>query len=300
MRALISVQAQSQDRQLPLTRRSFFKLGASVAITAIAVDASLFEPNDPKLVELTLPIKRLPAVWDGLRIAQLSDFHYDDDFSVVPLRKAVETLNRLQPDIILLTGDFVSTSFFVSGRKKAAGAIEPCAKLLTRLKAKIGLFACLGNHDVSTDANRIVNVLQSHNIQVLRNYSMPLEREGKRLWLAGVDDVVEGSADIDITLQKVPTDEAVILMAHEPDFATQVAKHPVDLQLSGHSHGGQVRIPFIGAPILPELGVKFPKGLYQVGPLTLYTNVGIGTVTLPVRFDCPPEITLITLKSSSS
>jgi len=285
---------------LPLTRRSFFKLSASVAVTAIAVDASLFEPNDPKLVELALPIKRLPAVWDGLRIAQLSDFHYDDDFSVVPLRKAVETINRLQPDIILLTGDFVSAPFLASGKKKAAGAIEPCSKLLAQLKAKIGLFACLGNHDADTDPGRIFNVLQSHNIKVLRNHSVPLEREGKRLWLAGVDDVIEGYADLDITLQKVPTDEAVVLMAHEPDFATHVAKYRVDLQLSGHSHGGQVRIPFIGAPVLPKLGVRFPKGLYQIGSLTLYTNVGIGTVNLPVRFDCPPEITLITLKSTSS
>jgi uncharacterized protein len=285
---------------LPLTRRSFFKLGASVAVTAIAVDASVFEPNDPKLVELTLPIKRLPAVWDGLRIAQLSDFHYDDDFSVVPLRKAVETLNRLQPDIILLTGDFVSSSYFVSRRKKAADAIEPCSKLLSQLKAKIGLFGCLGNHDGATDPDRIFDVLQRRNIKMLRNHSLPLERDGKRLWLAGLDDVIEGSADLGITLHKIPADEAVVLMAHEPDFATQVAKHAVDLQLSGHSHGGQVRIPLIGAPILPELGVKFPKGLYKVGGLTLYTNVGIGTVTLPVRFACPPEITLITLKSSSS
>jgi len=98
----------------------------------------------------------------------------------------------------------------------------------------------------------------------------------------------------------VPADEPVVLMAHEPDFATHVAKYPVDLQLSGHSHGGQVRIPFIGAPVLPELGLKFPKGLYQVGGLTLYTNVGIGTVRLPVRFHCPPEITLFTLKSVNS
>lgn len=266
----------------------------------MAVDASLLEPNDPKLVELSVSIKRLPDAWDGLRIAQLSDFHYDDDFSVVPLRKAVEILNRLQPDIISLTGDFVSVPFLDSHRKKAAGAIEPCAKLLAQIKAKIGLFACLGNHDAATDPDRILNVLQSHNIKVLRNRSIPLEREGKRLWLAGVDDVIEGASDLDITLQKIPTDDAVVLMAHEPDFALQVEKHPVDLQLSGHSHGGQVRIPFIGAPVLPELGVKFPRGLYKIGGLTLYTNVGIGTVNLPIRFACPPEITLITLKSSSS
>ncbi len=271
-----------------------------MAVTAIVADAAILEPNNPKLVQLTLPLKRLPAAWDGLRIAQLSDFHYDDDFSVVPLRKAVDVINRLQPDIIFLTGDFVSASFFVSHRKKAADVIDPCAQLLSKLKARLGLFACLGNHDAATDPSRIFNTLQSHNIKVLRNDSMPLEKDGKRLWLAGIDDVIEGKADLDLTLHKAPKDEAMILMAHEPDFATHVMKYPVDLQLSGHSHGGQVRIPFIGPPVLPELGVKYPKGLYQLGNLTLYTNVGIGTVDLPIRFDCPPEITLLTLKCSSS
>lgn len=282
-----------------LTRRSFFKLGASVAATAVAVDGLVLEPNDPKLVQLTVPLKRLPAAWDGVRIAQLSDFHYDETFSAVPLRKAVAVINRLQPDLVLLTGDFVTVPSFSGNRRRAASAIDPCAELLAELKCRLGSFACLGNHDVATDPARIIDVLQSHKIRVLRNAAEPLVKIEKRLWLAGTDDVLEGSADLDIALQKIPGDEPVILLAHEPDFATHVSKYPVDLQLSGHSHGGQVRIPFFGAPVLPQLGVKFPKGLYQIGKLNLYTNVGIGTVVLPVRFDCPPEITLFTLKASS-
>jgi len=200
---------------LPFTRRSLFKLSASVALTAIAVDSSVLEPNSPKLVELTLPIKRLPAAWDGFRIAQLSDFHYDEDFSVVPLRKAVEVINTVKPDLIVLTGDFVTAPLFVSRRKKAdefvsrrnkaADLIDPCAQLLTKLKARLGLYACLGNHDASTDPDRIFNTLQSHNITVLRNHSVPFEKEGKRLWLAGVDDVINGSPDLDITLQTAHT-----------------------------------------------------------------------------------------------
>ncbi len=283
-----------------VTRRSFLKLSASFAATSIAVDSALLEPNDPHLIELALPIKRLPVAWDGLRIAQLSDFHYDDDFSVVPLRKAVAVVDRLYPDLVLLTGDFVTAPAFSTNKKKAAAVVEPCAQLLAQLKAKIGIFACLGNHDASTDPNRIVSVLQAHGIKTLRNQADPLEKDGKRLWLAGTDDVLEGSADMDITLKKVPASEPILLMAHEPDFATHVARYPVDLQLSGHSHGGQVRVPFMGAPVLPKLGMKYPKGLYRVGGLTLYTNAGIGTVRLPIRFCCPPEITLLTLRSSSS
>jgi uncharacterized protein len=263
------------------------------------VDSIVLEPNDPRLVQLTIPIKRLPAAWDGLRIAQLSDFHYDKYFSVNPLRKAVAILNELHPDLILLTGDFVTIPALSAGRTSAAEVIEPCAQLLAQLKAGIGLFACLGNHDAATDPNHIIDVLKSRNIKTLRNRAEPLEKDGKRLWLAGTDDVIEGSADLDVTLQGIPAGEPVVLMVHEPDFATHVAKYPVDLQLSGHSHGGQVRIPFVGAPVLPELGMKFPKGLYHIAGLTLYTNVGIGTVRLPVRFNCPPEITLLTLKSSS-
>src|ERR1041385_1457696 len=185
-------------------------MGASVAVTAIAVDASVFEPNSPKLVEITLPIKRLPAAWDGLRIAQLSDFHYDEDFSVIPLRKAVDVIDSLKPDLILLTGDFVTAPYLDSRTKKAAGMIDPCAQLLTKLKARLGLYACLGNHDAGTDPDRIFNTLQSHNITVLKNRSIPLEKDGKRLWVAGVDDVIGGSPDLDITLQKIPADEAVV------------------------------------------------------------------------------------------
>jgi predicted MPP superfamily phosphohydrolase len=253
-------------------------------------------------VEVTLSLKRLPEQWNGLRIAQLSDFHYDNYFSAIPLRKAVEIVNGLQPDLVVLTGDFVTAPAFSENKenkRKAAGTIEPCVQVLAKLRSRLGLFACLGNHDVATDPLRVLDTLQAKNIPVLRNRSILLEREGARLWVAGVDDVIEGIANLDSTLHGIPENDAVVLLAHEPDFATHVAKFPVDVQLSGHTHGGQVRIPFLGAPVLPQLGVKFPMGFYQVGRLALYTNVGIGTVRLPVRLFCPPEITLFTLKSAS-
>jgi predicted MPP superfamily phosphohydrolase len=129
---------------------------------------------------------------------------------------------------------------------------------------------------------------------------MPLEQAGARLWLCGVDDVIEGRPNLDVTLKGIPPNEPVVLLLHEPDAADHVAKYPVDLQLSGHSHGGQVRLPFVGAPFLPDLARKYPWGLRRIGRLTLYTNIGLGTIRVPVRFHCPPEITLFTLRAATN
>jgi uncharacterized protein len=295
------------------TRRKFLQVGAAGAALgaiAVAADGIIFEPNQPKVVSIEVPLARLPEAWDGFRIAQLSDIHYDDYFSVVPLRKAIDIVNRLQPDLVVLTGDFVTGPWHLrrhhnssQERKAAAKAVEPCAQLLTQLQASSGIFAVHGNHDAGTDPAHITAVLQSQGIPLLSNRSVPLERKGNnspgnRIWLCGVDDVLERKADLALALSGIPPAEPVVLLAHEPDCADYVAKYPVDLQLSGHSHGGQVRIPLIGAPYLPELARKYPWGLRRIGPLTLYTNAGIGTIRIPVRFNCHPEITLITLRTA--
>jgi hypothetical protein len=274
-----------------------------VAVTgglAISADAAVLEPNRPQLVRVEVPLVRLPAAWDGFTIAQLSDFHYDDHFSVVPIRRAVEVVNRLHPDLVVVTGDFVTVPYlhdYLHNAKQAAGAAEPCAQLLGQLRASFGVHAVLGNHDVASDPGRVVEALQSHGIHVLRNGSLPLEQGGSRLWLCGVDDVLEGKPDLDATLKGIPPSEAVILLVHEPDFADHVVRYPVDLQFSGHSHGGQVRFPLVGAPFLPDLAQKYPWGMRRVGPLTLYTNIGLGTIRMAIRFNCPPEITLLTLRA---
>ncbi len=114
--------------------------------------------------------------------------------------------------------------------------------------------------------------------------------------MGGVNDVLGKTADINLTLRDIPSGEATVLLAHEPDFADRVARHSVDLQLSGHSHGGQVRLPFAPPLYLPNLAKKYIWGQYQIGSLTLYTNPGIGTVGVPMRLNCPPEITMITLR----
>jgi hypothetical protein len=264
---------------------------------AIAGDTILLEPNLPRIVRKEFFLPRWPERMDGFTVALLSDFHYDPYFSVHPLRSAIGLVNGLRPDLIVLTGDFVSVPMF-GDEKKGALAAEPCAQLLRQMVAPHGLWAVLGNHDDFTDRDTVTRALQAGNIHVLANQSVPIERDGTRFWLAGVNDVLSYTADLAKTLQRVPTGEATILLAHEPDFADEASRFPIDLQLSGHSHGGQIRIPFLPPLYLPTMAKKYVLGTYRVGPLALYTNGGLGTITVPIRLNCPPEITLLTLRHS--
>ena len=284
----------------PTTRRKFIRLAVTGGVAALAADTALIAPNFPRIVRKEILLRRWPDRLEGFTIALLSDFHYDPYFSVHPLRSSISMVNRLRPDLIALTGDFVTEPFHANklNRLRSAVAAEPCAQLLRQMQAPYGLWAVLGNHDVVTDPNRVIDTLRAVGIQVLGNQSVPIEGTGTRFWLAGVDDVLEDRSDLDAALSKIPANEPVLLLAHEPDFADYVAGFPVDLQLSGHSHGGQVRIPFVRPLWLPPLAKKYIWGLYKIGGLTLYTNPGLGTVGLPVRMNCPPEITFLTLRRS--
>jgi predicted MPP superfamily phosphohydrolase len=269
-------------------------------VAALAVESALIEPNRPRIVRQDIALRRWPARLEGFTIAHLSDFHYDPLCSVHPLKAAIGMVNSLRPDLIALTGDFVSVPLLSLNNRAGASVAEPCAHLLRQMQAPHGLWAVMGNHDFYTDPVRVTNALRAAGIQVLANQSVPIERDGARFWLSGVNDVLGGDANLDATLQTVTGGEATVLLAHEPDYADHAARYPVDLQLSGHSHGGQVRIPLAGPLYLPELAKKYVAGLYNIGPLTLYTNRGLGTVILPVRLNCPPEITFLTFCRSTT
>jgi uncharacterized protein len=179
----------------------------------------------------------------------------------------------------------------------AANAVFPCAALLSGIKARMGSFAVLGNHDAYANPALVASGLRSHGIPLLKNSCVPIERDGTRFWLAGIDDALEGRPDLGAAIKKIPAGETIILLAHEPDFADEAALTTVDLQLSGHSHGGQIWIPGIGAPWLPSLARKYPRGFYKIENMVLYTNIGIGTIRAPVRINCIPEVTHITLRT---
>ncbi|MBV8049731.1 MAG: metallophosphoesterase [Acidobacteriaceae bacterium] len=287
---------------MPSVSRRKFLLTAGIAFTtlALAEDGVIREPNHPELVRLQMPLRRLPSAFDGFTIAQISDFHYDPVFSATPIHRAIEIVNRVRPDLVVLTGDFVTIPIYAANDDpKAAKAAEPCAKLLSGLHSRIGSIAVLGNHDVASDAAFVTGALEHHGIQVLCNRSFPIEQDGMRLWLCGLDSMAR-VPNLEHALDAVPNTEPAILLVHEPDFADEASGRPVDLQLSGHSHGGQIWLPGIGAPWLPLHARKYPRGRYDVRGLPVYTNIGLGTIRLPVRLNCTPEVTLITLRSQQA
>src|SRR5229473_2950347 len=173
-------------------------------------------------------------------------------------------------------------------------ALHRCAEIFTTLTAPLR-YAVLGNHDVAFNGPKVVEALTTHGTPVLVNQHLPVERNGDRLWLCGVDDPGTSHPDLDLAIPPKP-DGPVLLMAHAPDYADDVLAHPrgplVDLMLGGHSHGGQIKLPFFGPLILPPMAEKYSEGLYRLKRMQLYVNRGIGTVGLPFRLNCPPEITV--------
>lgn len=238
-------------------------------------------------VDVTM--ENLPQDLSGIRIVQFSDVHLGFYYSTQNLHELVNQINELKPDVICFTGDLLDSA-------KAIGSIGEVTQELARLKAAYGKFAVLGNHDYRTGADLIEENVRSGGFQVLVNEAQAIDYQGARLHLVGVDDVLHGHPDLSIALRNVPEKEPTILLVHEPDYAVTSSKHPIQLQLSGHSHGGQVRLPFGGPILTSTLGKTYNAGLYRLGRLTIYTNRGIGTTILPVRFFSRPEISVITLR----
>jgi predicted MPP superfamily phosphohydrolase len=255
-------------------------------------------PQQPIVERVLISLPSVSAELDGITIAQLSDLHYDRRLDSALIEQAVSLTNALRPDLVVLTGDYLTVRVLGNGLRPAEDS-RICARMLGQLHAPLGTFAVLGNHDC-TDPRTVIRALENQGIAVLHNRNLAVEHGSGRLWIVGVEDVLLGQPSLDDALRGVPQGELTILLAHEPDFADVAAESPIKLQLSGHSHGGQVRFPFMGALYLPPMGRKYPPGISRIGPLVLYTNRGIGTSLLPIRLNCPPEITLFTLRSCCS
>jgi predicted MPP superfamily phosphohydrolase len=282
------------DTTRQVSRRTFLRggllLGGGAALGALGFGA--YEPYELSLTTIDIRLPRFAPEFDGFRLVQISDLHFGEYIREEHVAAVVDRVNGLNPDLVVITGDFVTSTHSTALRRKAAQQIWPCALILKGIRASHGVVATLGNHDFETDPDLIAEALKESGIEVLRNEALPIEVHGARFWFVGLDDATAEMADPDRALHGVPRDEPAVLAVHEPDFADVVAEYAVDLQISGHSHGGQVRLPLIGAPYLPPMGRKYPIGLRSLGPLQLYTNRGIGVVGAPFRFMCPPEVTL--------
>jgi uncharacterized protein len=263
-------------------------LSALTGAAALSYYATRIEPDWVQVRYVPLKLDRLPAAFRNYTIAHISDIHMGEWMTEARLQSAVELVNVLRPDIIAITGDFVSRTT----PPIMSSLMEP----LSALYAPDGKFAVLGNHDYSYSPKRVRAVLAECGIVELKNSIRTITRRGENFHVAGVEDVVYHHDNLDAVLEALPEDGFTILLAHEPDFADiSAATGRFDLQLSGHTHGGQVRLPFVGMPLLPSYGQRYPSGLYTVGNMHVYTNRGLGMIAPYVRFNAPPEITLFIL-----
>jgi len=274
-----------------LSRREFLKVSSlSLAGAVVTTTGFLAVNNEAAQVQIktvTIPIRSLHASLEGFKILQMSDFHLYPYTQPGLIRQAVELCNSRNADLVVLTGDHVWLE---------AEAIFELTEIFSGLNPKHGIYAIIGNHDIWSDVNVVLKGFETQRIPVLVNQSIPISEGKGTLILSGLDDGQSGQPDLQTALNGIPQDVPVVLLFHEPDFADQISLDPrVSLQLSGHTHGGQIRLPAIGPLILPYLGRKYDYGLYRINNMWLYTNGGIGTISIPVRYNCPPEITEIIL-----
>jgi predicted MPP superfamily phosphohydrolase len=250
----------------------------------------------------TIAVPRLPEAFAGMRVVQISDFHFEEFTESAFLRSVVGRVNALNPDLVALTGDFISSKPLP--HRMALRFSPHCAEILSQIKCPLR-YAVMGNHDASVNPEAITRDLNGVGIRVLANQSAVIERDGQRLWLAGIRDALEDNSGPNLSKalpsQRDKQKEPLILLAHEPDFADYAVGHDISLVLSGHTHGGQILLPFLPPLLLPDLGKRYVHGYFKFQDgMQLYVNRGIGAVNLPFRFRCPPEITVITLQPAAS
>ena len=287
-----------------ITRRGFLKfLGSGfIHLTLLSAGGLVYdmwmERGSFSVETVRLTLKRLPRAFSGLRVAQISDIHMGGWMNPDRLQQVADIIKAEHPDLLLITGDFLIGHHFSEAEKQAILDLIP---ILSSLAEAIPSFAVLGNHDYWTSPQAIREMLFTCGIADLTNTVFTLTRENETLHLCGVDDIWRGDVRLDAVIAQLEDNNAAILLAHEPDFADiSAATGKFDLQISGHTHGGQVTLPLFGPPVRPYLGQKYPIGLYKVGEMFQYTNRGVGMARLPIRFNCPPEITIFVLESAGS
>ena len=258
---------------------------------AAVLRAAMIEPHQIEITHQRITLEKLPAEFQGLRVVQISDVHHSPFLDEERINEAVRMANDLRPDLAVLTGDYISHS---------RDYIAPCARALGRLRAPHGVFAVLGNHDHWTDAALMREALTHQGIRVLCNESARIEKSASYIRLVGVDDMMVKRDDLRKALEETTWNETRILLSHNPAIIREAARAGVDLVLSGHTHGGQINWRMLvgrkdrkTARWLRRPSRRLMRGHAQLGSTQLYVNRGLGTVVVPLRYGCPPEITLL-------
>ncbi|AIQ54641.1 metallophosphoesterase [Paenibacillus sp. FSL R7-0331] len=274
-----------------MTRRQFLARGTSALFGAGLLTGGYVwqgEPNWLEVTELELQLRQLPPAFAGTRLVHFSDVHLGFNKDAGDVKRLVKHIKEARPDMICFTGDIVDSD---------AEDLNDSVALLAELTAPLGKYAIFGNHDYK-NTELLTRLLQSAGFVVLRNQSYVISRGGERIAVAGLEDMLKGNPDPAAALKDVPADMFTVLLMHEPDYADTAEGYPFNLQLSGHSHGGQIRLPLVGAPYTPYGSTKYISGLYYTAAkaMPVYVNRGFGETYMPLRLLCRPELTVFSLR----
>lgn len=275
-----------------LFNRRNFILTSALAAASSGAYARYVEPGRLTVTRKTIHLPKLPEGLDGLVIAQLTDIHYKPEEQDQLMVDAVKAVNAAEPDIIALTGDYIEGSPKV---------FDPLMATLSGLKAKHGIYSILGNHDGwSSHPGRFRQGFRKAGFEFLQNQGTCIDIKGEHLFIVGTDSIYTGKVDAPACFRG-HQNEPVLALVHEPDvFDALRSRFPVSLQLSGHTHGGQCRVPFIGyAPMKVKYGRNYIYGEYAREDSKIFVSRGLGTVGANVRFACTPEVAILTLRAQA-
>lgn len=259
-----------------------------IAASGISAYASLVEPYHYWISETDIFIRDLPERFENFRITQLTDIHHSRILGIDQVRRVVELAQQTRPDMFVLTGDYTTTY---------RRFIEPCGEALSALNAPEGVWAVLGNHDHYTDPELTTRALERHHIAVLDNEHTTLRRGPDALQLSGIDDWTWNAVDWPRAFAGLKAATPTILLSHQPSVLDLEQTRNVALILSGHTHGGQLRLPVVGAPArFATTALKYDRGLFHRGETQLYVSSGTGVIGLPLRLGVRPEIAVLRLK----
>ncbi|MHC4307761.1 MAG: metallophosphoesterase [Planctomycetota bacterium] len=271
-----------------VSRRKFLKLsllsgvGAIIATYPFCIERYIFQVNTYRI-----PVPNLPSNFNGFTIAQLSDLHYGFLMPLMVVEQIIHKINTLQKDVIVCTGDYIH-------ERNETTQIDTVWPPLMKLNANGGVYSVLGNHDHWGNTDRSLYWLEKSG-QNIRHKAVPIIKGEERIWIGGAGDYLEDDLGIDTAFQHVPDRECKILLSHNPDSADTNFETRIDLMISGHTHGGQVNIPFVGPLILPVKNKSYSNGFVRTGRTNLYISKGLGWAIIPIRFNCLPEISVLKL-----